>query len=47
MIPKLVIFAELIALKAYSTWYNLPSGEKIVICLSKPAEWTLFMNCVE
>ncbi|CAH2011069.1 unnamed protein product [Acanthoscelides obtectus] len=29
--------AWFIALKAYSTWYNLPSGEKIVMCLSKPA----------
>lgn len=36
--PMDVMLAELMALNAYSTWYNLPSGEKIVMCLSKPAE---------
>lgn len=36
--PMDVMLAELIALNEYSTWYNLPSGEKMVMCLSKPAE---------
>lgn len=35
--PMEVKLEELIALKAYSTWYKRPSGEKMVMCLSKPA----------
>jgi hypothetical protein len=32
--PIDMMFAAVIALKAYSTWYNLPWSEKIVMCLS-------------
>lgn len=45
--PSEVIFDELIALNAYSTWYNLPSGEKMVICLSNPAEPRMLVFLVE
>ena len=45
--PSDVMLARLIALNAYSTWNKRPSGEKIVMCLSNPAEPEVSMNFVE
>jgi hypothetical protein len=41
-LPRTAIAVSLsfTALNAYSTWYSRPSGEKIVMCRSKPAELT-------
>ena len=37
-IPTVVSPDDLAALMAYSTWYSLPSGEKMEMCRSYPAD---------